>query len=75
MTDQQVIEFKVGQEFFALPITDVREVRRFEPVTPMPESAAFMVGVLSLRGHVLSVMDLAKRLGKKSSEHGDKTRI
>jgi purine-binding chemotaxis protein CheW len=71
----QVIEFRLGQEFYALPIADVREVRRYEPVTPMPESPAFMAGVLRLRGHVLAVMDLAQRLGKKSAEHGDKTRL
>jgi len=71
----QVIEFRVGQEFYALPIAQVREVRRFEPVTPMPESPAFMAGVLHLRGQVLAVMDLAHRLGKKSADYGDKTRI
>jgi purine-binding chemotaxis protein CheW len=71
----QVIAFRVGQEFYALPINDVREVRRFEPVTPVPESPAFMAGVLRLRGHVLTVMDLAKRLGKTSAAYSDKTRI
>jgi len=71
----QVIEFRLGRQFFALPITDVREVRRYEAVTPMPEAPAFMAGLMCLRSHVLSVMDLGRRLGKPSAEQGDKTRI
>jgi len=71
----QVVVFGLNRGIYALPVTEVREVRRFEPLTPLPDSPAFIAGVLLLRGRILTVMDLGKRLGQEPTERNDKTRI
>jgi len=71
----QLVVFKIGQEEFAVNIQQVREIVRLIPITPIPRSPDFIEGVVNLRGQVLIVMDLAKRLGLASTTHSEKTRI
>jgi|GEM_PF-2084545 len=71
----QVILFKLGKDFYALPITDVREVRLYEPLTTLLEARPFVLGMLNLRGRILPVLDLGQRLGKQAVVCQDKTRI
>jgi purine-binding chemotaxis protein CheW len=71
----QLVIFKIGQEEFAVNIQQVREIVRLIPITPIPRSPEFIEGVVNLRGQVLIIMDLAKRLGLASTAHSEKTRI
>jgi len=71
----QLVIFKIGKEEFAVNIRQVREIVRLIPITPIPRCADFIEGVVNLRGQVLIIMDLAKRLNLKPSPHGEKTRI
>jgi purine-binding chemotaxis protein CheW len=71
----QLIIFKIGQEEFAVNIQQVREIVRILPITPIPRSPDFIEGVVNLRGQVLIIMDLAKRLGLKGQQRGEQTRI
>jgi len=71
----QLVIFKIGPEEFAVNIQQVREIVRLIPITPIPRSSEFIEGVVNLRGQVLIVMDLAKRLGLASTAHTEKTRI
>lgn len=61
---------------YALPIERVREIVRMRPITPVPRVAAAVRGVLSLRGEIVQVIDLRRRLGiAQSSSEGPRCRI
>ena len=60
--------FSVGEKDYAAEITQVREVIRKRKVTPVPETASFVEGVISLRGRVIPLINLRKKLGMNSQE-------
>jgi purine-binding chemotaxis protein CheW len=57
----QLITFSIGEEY-AVPISQVREIVRVSGITMVPNSPSYMEGVINLRGRVLSVLNLRKRL-------------
>lgn len=59
----QLVVFSVGDEEYALPITDVREVIRYTEPRTVASEAPWIRGVISLRGKIIPVCDLATRLG------------
>jgi purine-binding chemotaxis protein CheW len=71
----QLVVFKVGDEEFGVDINQVREIVRLVEITRMPKAPAFIEGVVNLRGQIVSVIDLAKRLDIPSIPRDDNTRI
>lgn len=69
----QLVVFRVGSEQFGLPIGQVREVVRHSPPRSIGSQVPWIRGVMSLRGLVLPVIDLATRLGL--DEAGMPTRL
>jgi purine-binding chemotaxis protein CheW len=65
---RELISFRVGDQEYCVDIMAVREIRGWSPATTLPQSPAYMRGVINLRGAVLPIMDLAKRLGLPVSE-------
>jgi len=64
----KVLVFSVGEKNYGADITQVREVIRRRKVTPVPEAAAFVEGVISLRGRVIPLINLRKKLGGEPQE-------
>ena len=60
---KELISFRIGQQEFCVDIMAVREIRGWTPATPLPQTPAFVRGVINLRGAVLPIVDLAARLG------------
>jgi purine-binding chemotaxis protein CheW len=58
-----VITFDVAGSLFGLETSLVQEVVRLTTITPVHDAAACLVGVMNLRGHISSVIDLSVRLG------------
>lgn len=56
------IEFSLGNEDYAIPLLMVREVISVPDTTPIPKSPAHFLGIMNLRGQVISVVDLRKKL-------------
>src|SRR6185312_5009031 len=54
----QVVVFRLGDERYALETQYVREVVRLSDYAPLPGAPAFVLGILNLRGEILSVLDL-----------------
>lgn len=52
-----------GGQSFCIEITQIREIRRWTPVTILPHSPAHVLGVINLRGAVIPIIDLAAKLG------------
>jgi len=59
----QLCAFFVGNEEYCIDIRRVEEILQPLPVTPLPRAPAFLEGVVSLRGAVVPVVDVRKRLG------------
>jgi purine-binding chemotaxis protein CheW len=55
--------FTVAGETFAMRVDDVQEVLRAQVLTPVPLSPPHIVGLLNLRGQIMTAIDLRKRLG------------
>ena len=58
----QLVGFQVEQERFGVNILMVQEIIRSTPITPVPNSPSFVEGVINLRGVIIPVIDLRKRL-------------
>jgi len=60
---QQLVVFSLGDEEYALPITQVQEIIRYTEPRAVASEAAWIRGVISLRGKIVPVCDLGARLG------------
>lgn len=74
-SEVQIVAFKLEEEEFAIDIYQVHEVLKMVPVTPLPQAAHFIEGVINLRGEVIPVIDLRKRFELPVQERNDQTRI
>lgn len=66
-TNQQLIGFIIGDELFGVDILTVQEIIRDTTITAIPDAPDFLEGVINLRGRIVPVIDLRKRL--KLVEH------
>jgi len=73
--EYQLVAFTVGDQEFGMDINQVREIIRLVQITHLPKAPDFIEGAVNLRGQVLAVIDLAKRIGLRSKERGQTTRI
>lgn len=64
-TEEQIelLTFHAGRQEYAVDIMSVREIRGWTKTTSLPHAPDFVHGVINLRGTVLPVIDLARRLG------------
>ena len=67
--------FEVGGRVYALDVSQVREVVRWQPVTPLPNAPALIEGVVDLRGAVIPVVDMGRALGLEAVKPGMRARI
>jgi purine-binding chemotaxis protein CheW len=68
--DVQIVNFTVGDVNYGVPVEQVREVRDVQAVTPVPGAPSYIEGVTNLRGQIITVMDLRKRLSIEETEGG-----
>ena len=74
--DEQVVVFRLDKEEFGVPIASVQEIVRVpEQLTHVPKAPPFVEGVINLRGAVLPVIDLRRRLGLPAIERSDRHRV
>jgi purine-binding chemotaxis protein CheW len=73
--DLEMLSFLLGNEEYVVPVDRVREVLTPKEITPVPHTADYLVGVCSLRGTVMPVIDLNRRLGLAASVRDEKSRI
>ena len=71
----QLVSFKIGDEEFGVDILKVQEINRMLEVTRVPNSPDYVEGVINLRGKVIPVVDLRKRLGMETRAHDKNTRV
>lgn len=71
----QIVSFRVGEEGFGLDILRVQEIIRHQQLTRVPNSPDYVDGVINLRGKVIPVIALRKRLGLEGEPEAGQTRI
>ena len=73
--EMQLVVFKLGAENYAVSILQVQEIKRITDITRVPQTPDYIKGVMNLRGSVMPVVDLTKRLSLPKQEYTDDTRI
>jgi len=80
MTDGKILQlvtFKLGNEEFGVDILKVQEINRMMVITRIPNAPPFIEGVINLRGKIIPIVDLRKKLGfdNGNGEYEKTTRI
>jgi purine-binding chemotaxis protein CheW len=70
-----IVGFQIGRETYGLLIASLHEIVRVPEITAVPDAPDYMEGVINLRGKIVSVIDLRKRLGIKDVVAGKRNRI
>jgi purine-binding chemotaxis protein CheW len=70
-----IVGFKVGRETYGVPITSLHEIVRVPEITAVPDAPDYVEGVINLRGKIVSVLDLRKRLGEATIAPSKSNRI
>jgi len=71
----QMVVFKIYGESVAVEVTLVEAIIKLQAITKVPHAPDFVVGVTNLRGNIVPVIDLKKRLDLPKTETGIDTRI
>ena len=71
----QWVTFRLEQETYGINVMQVREVLRHSEIAPVPGAPAYVIGIINLRGNVVTVVDTRERFGLRSTEISDSTRI
>jgi len=67
--------FELAGAPYALPVGELREIARLRALTPLPRAALDVLGIASLRGQVICVIDLRRRLGLPAEPPGRSARL
>jgi purine-binding chemotaxis protein CheW len=71
----QFATFQVGEHYFGLDILGVREIIRVANITQVPRSEPHIRGLINLRGQIVTILDLAVRLGSDPEPVKDSSHI
>ena len=69
------VTFQLDREIYGVNVMQVREVLRYSDIAPVPGTPAYVLGIINLRGNVVTVIDTRMRFGLPSAEITDNTRI
>ncbi|MCG8590380.1 MAG: chemotaxis protein CheW [Proteobacteria bacterium] len=72
---RELLAFQLADTPYAIPVERVREIVRLRPITPMPRVPDPIIGVIALRGEIVQVLDLRKRLALPPTEQTRRSRI
>jgi len=59
---QQVVIFRIGDDYLSCPISQVREIITLQEVTPVPSTPNTIRGIINRRGDITTILDLPKLL-------------
>jgi purine-binding chemotaxis protein CheW len=68
---ERYLSFSLGPEEYAIPLLGVKEVVAVPEITPIPFTPPHFLGIMNLRGQVISVIDLRQRLGIKAGGNSE----
>ncbi|TQV75575.1 chemotaxis protein CheW [Aliikangiella marina] len=71
----QWVTFRLANETYGINVMQVQEVLRFSDIAPVPGAPPYVLGIINLRGNVVTVIDTCQRFGLPPIEITDNTRI
>ncbi|MBU1192856.1 MAG: chemotaxis protein CheW [Gammaproteobacteria bacterium] len=71
----QCVTFRLEEEIYGINVMQVQEVLRVTEIAPVPGAPDYVLGIINLRGNVVTVIDTRERLGLGSKERDESTRI
>lgn len=71
----QWVTFQLEQETYGINVMQVQEVLRYSEIAPVPGAPSYVLGIINLRGNVVTVIDTRLRFGLQSTEITDNSRI
>jgi purine-binding chemotaxis protein CheW len=71
----EYLAFSLAGETYAVRIEDVAEILKPPPVTPVPRAPDLVLGIMSVRGRLVTVIDVRRRFGHPESTLGRRNRI
>lgn len=72
---REFLAFTVATAVYALPLSCVREIMRVPSVTPVPRAPREVLGIISVRGQVTTLIDLRQKLNVEAAPVSSRTRI
>jgi purine-binding chemotaxis protein CheW len=72
---KQLVLFRVAGQMFGVEIELIKEIVPYQDVTPVPETYDFVEGIINLRGKIVTVIDMRRRLRAQVVAHEKSTRI
>ncbi|WP_406667053.1 chemotaxis protein CheW [Gallaecimonas sp. GXIMD1310] len=71
----QWVTFQLDNETYGINVMQVQEVLRYSEIAPVPGAPDYVLGIINLRGNVVTVIDTRSRFGLPSAEVSDQSRI
>ena len=71
----QWVTFQLEEETYGINVMQVQEVLRYSEIAPVPGAPDYVLGIINLRGNVVTVIDTRLRFGLPENEITDNTRI
>jgi purine-binding chemotaxis protein CheW len=72
---REFLAFELGGENYALPLSSIREILKPPPVTGVPRASRDVIGIISVRGRITTVIDLRRRLNLAEAKQSKASRI
>lgn len=71
----QWVTYRLDEETYGINVMQVQEVLRYTEIAPVPGAPDYVLGIINLRGNVVTVIDTRSRFGLPPSDITDNTRI
>jgi purine-binding chemotaxis protein CheW len=71
----QLVTFRLKDETYGINVMQVQEVLRITEIAPVPGAPGYVLGIINLRGNVVTVIDTRTRFGLPTTEMDDASRI
>jgi len=71
----QLVTFRLQDESYGINVMQVQEVLRVSEIAPVPGAPMYVLGIINLRGNVVTVIDTRTRFGLSTTEIDDSSRV
>lgn len=71
----QWVKFSLGGENYGIRVLKVQEIQRYSEISPIPGAPSYVLGIINLRGSVISVLNTREKFGLEDYEITDDSRI
>lgn len=71
----EYLSFRLGEDVYAGPVSLIREILKPPPLTPVPRAPFAVMGIVSVRGQLVTVIDLRRRLRLPESGGTRRSRV